>query len=820
MGSILKGSANNDELIVNTNTTEVIAGDGFDTVVFSGNYADYTFIPAYSSLKSYDSSGNTVGLYGVERLQFDDGIVDLSRTGDGEIQVNTATSGHQFSPDVAAFSDGGFIVVWASENSDGYSVNAQLFDANGNPSGDEFSVSGNLTAMATPSVAVSSEDAYVISDGFSAYIYDSDSEMTDTILGLDFVKAYTGDGFVAIHQRYTWGDVQDGVIEIIINSSIQSYDYIGNGNYIYFDTGYEHLNAKVFYGDLGFSSKVNTTDALLPNNPVAAELEDEGFVVVWQSRNLEGTISASIDGVDITLGLEGQDPSGYGIYAQRYDYEGNTVGAQFLINTYSDNDQTHPAVTGLNDGGFVVIWESYGQDGSLSGVYGQRYNVDGNVEGDEFKVSDYFSSHQDDPSVTALANGGFIVSWESFGQDGSGDGIFAKVYDANGNGLPTISLGEINDTAPILASFTMLNSVNENTATINETPLFFDAEIVSAAQASNAIYGENLSINSSEKLIKLTLNADIDKLNDASIKSIAAAGLDIGLDWSQFEIINYVDSSTQWFDSVSQTSNFFEVRQNITTGQLESVVVSSLDISSTPSLTLVDNITTDGTGEIDHPSILKVGEVYLNPIDGLDAVSITYGGGVVTNQGAGQFVQATKSIEVNTSPIDAIISTDNNSVLANTNIEAYKGGIDQSISTEVNKSGGVWFHQSVDISEVKLSDADVYSFYTSINISDAIDILRHIVDIKTLTPGSASYHAADVNNDGNINISDAIDVLRHIVNIKPIDTFDLLDTNGDRVTQFNANVSADAPTWTIVANGDVNMSGSFNEAYVAQVDIA
>jgi len=834
-GGIVNGNSDDNQLIVNADTTNVFAGDGFDTAIFSGNYADYTFIPAYSSLKSYDSTESLTNINGVERLQFDDGIVDLILTGSGEMQVNTTTSSHQFSPNTAAFSDGGFVVVWASKNVDDYSVNAQIFDSNGDPSGSELIIATGLTKdQATPSVAVSSEDSYAISYGEKnnglIKIYNN-SNFSDAV-GYTFegdIKEFGNDGFVALKDSYqiTYYDSSLNAVGTHGSSAIDyGYNYIGNDNYIFFgdqSSGTDltafvkgtHLNTSVFQINT-YSMESYGADS---THPVAAGLTDEGFVVVWQSRNLDtldGSISATVDDVkvDVTIGLNNQDLSGYGIYAQRYDYDANPVGTQFLINTYSDNHQTHPDIVGLSDGGFVVVWESYAQDGSLSGIYGQRYDVDGNVEGGEFKVSNYYSSHQDDPSVTALANGGFVVSWESFGQDGSGDGIFAKVYDADGNPLPTMSLGEINDTAPMLASFTMLNNVNENTSTINEAPLYFDTEIVSAYQASNAIYGENLSTNPSEKLIKLTLNADITKLTDDSINSIAATGLDIGLDWGEFEVVNYTGGSNQWFDSKNNTNNFFNVRKDISTEKLESVVVSSLDVSSASSLTLVDSIETNAAGQDDHPSVLNLGDIYLNPINTIDSATITYGGGVVTNQGDGQFVQATKSMVVDTSPVDVVISTGNNKLLVNTNLDAYKDGLSQNVSTPVTDSGEMWFHQSVNIDEVKTSDADVYNFDTSINISDAIDVLRHIVDLESFTPGSVGYHAADVNNDGNINISDAIDILRHIVNLEAIDTFDILDMDGSRVTQFDANVSADVPTWTIVANGDVNASGEFASDYV------
>jgi len=132
-------------------------------------------------------------------------------------------------------------------------------------------------------------------------------------------------------------------------------------------------------------------------------------------------------------------------------------------------------------------------------------------------------------------------------------------------------------------------------------------------------------------------------------------------------------------------------------------------------------------------------------------------------------------------------------------------------------AGEIIIENTVSFDEVKLSVPSAYDF--DINISDAIDVLRHIVNLETLT-GNA-FHAADTDNNGSVNISDAIDVLRHIVNLETIDTFDLIDSSGNRVSELDANASGDAPTWTLVANGNVDMSGSgFDSAYVTTLDIA
>jgi hypothetical protein len=52
-----------------------------------------------------------------------------------------------------------------------------------------------------------------------------------------------------------------------------------------------------------------------------------------------------------------------------------------------------------------------------------------------------------------------------------------------------------------------------------------------------------------------------------------------------------------------------------------------------------------------------------------------------------------------------------------------------------------------------------------------------------------------------------------------INTFDLIDnTTGNVVTSLNVD-SINVGQWSIVANGDVNMSGEFNENYTVSVDI-
>jgi hypothetical protein len=62
------------------------------------------------------------------------------------------------------------------------------------------------------------------------------------------------------------------------------------------------------------------------------------------------------------------------------------------------------------DGDFVVTWSSHGQDGSYFGVYAQRYNAAGVKQGGEFRVNTTTAGNQLFSQVAMDANGDFVVT--------------------------------------------------------------------------------------------------------------------------------------------------------------------------------------------------------------------------------------------------------------------------------------------------------------------------------------------------------------------------------------------------------------------------
>jgi hypothetical protein len=160
-------------------------------------------------------------------------------------------------------------------------------------------------------------------------------------------------------------------------------------------------------------------------------LADGGFVVVWQS------LDPNADG------------SGYAVRAQRYDAQGVAVGAETLINNAVAGDQTWPRVASLASGGYVVTWDTGDttQDGSGTAIKARLFDASGAAVGDEFRVNTQGLMDQKQANVVGLADGGFVIAWQTSdpAQDGAGGAIKAQRFDAAG--VPVGAEFRINTTA-------------------------------------------------------------------------------------------------------------------------------------------------------------------------------------------------------------------------------------------------------------------------------------------------------------------------------------------------------------------------------------
>jgi hypothetical protein len=386
-------------------------GAGTDTSWYSGNLAGYSFASIGGRLvvrdtTPVDGSDGKDNLSQIETLQFGNGQLSITAS---EFRVNNYTTNDQVYPSITALADGSFVVSWSSISQDGssYGIYAQRYNAAGQTVGSEFRVNTFTTDSQNNSkITALADGGFVVSwtsngqDGSSNGIYAQRYDMNSQTAGSEFrVNAYT----TSAQYSPSIMALADG--GFVVSWSSNGQDGSSGGIYA---QGYDAV------GQASWSEfRINTYTTSDQFAPSITALADGGFVVSWSSN--------------------GQDGSSGGIYAQRYDMNGQTMGsAEFQVNTYTTNIQGSPTITALAAGGFVVSWESYGQDGSGYGIYAQRYDAAGVTAGSEFRVNTYTTGAQSTPTITALVDGGFVVSWESYGQDGSGYGIYAQRYDAAG----------------------------------------------------------------------------------------------------------------------------------------------------------------------------------------------------------------------------------------------------------------------------------------------------------------------------------------------------------------------------------------------------
>jgi hypothetical protein len=366
-----------------------------------------------------------------------------------EILVNSATFGIQNGPQIAALSNGGFVVTWddssqgvggAGADTDGLAVKAQVFAAGGTPVGTEIRVnSATAGDQYNPLITALSNGGFVVT-------------WTDTSQGVGGTGGDTSSTAMKA-QVFAAGGAPVGP-EILVNSATvgdqdrQQITALSNGGFVVTwedfskgvggtggDTSGEAVKAQVFAAGgapVGSEILVNSATASDQFAPQITALSSGGFVVAWHD-----------DGNGV--GGAGGDSSKEAVKAQVFKADGTRIGPEILVNTATEGAQDSPQIIALSNGGFVVTWEDFSQgvggaggDTDGAAVKAQEFASDGTPVGAEILVNSATAGDQEAPQITALANGGFAVAWDDHslgvggaGGDASGSAVKAQVFGFN-----------------------------------------------------------------------------------------------------------------------------------------------------------------------------------------------------------------------------------------------------------------------------------------------------------------------------------------------------------------------------------------------------
>jgi hypothetical protein len=423
-----------------------------------GSY-DVTNLNSLTGYSYYVTASNISGTSG------NSSSTNLSTTLRGEFRLNSYTTGGQRGHSLAMDTDGNFVVTWTSPQDPGGSdgIYARRFNSYGNPLGPEFRVNTYTTGIQnSASVAMDTDGDFVVSwssdgqDGSGYGIYAQKYNNTGTPVGGEFkVSTFTPgsqDG-----SSIAMDNTGDFVISW--TSAVQDPD------------GSAGIYAQRFNnaGPAGTEFRVNTFTAGLQNGGSVAMDNSGNFIIGWSTAgqdgdstgifakryNNTGTALAAEFGVTtftanqqhtnrvamdsagnsiFTWRSNGQDGSIYGVYGQRYNNSGIRVGTEFQANTQTAGNQYANSATLTPNGDFIVAWssENGSQDGSSSGTYAQRFNASASKVGPEFRVNTYTTDFQEGTAIASDSAGNFVIIWRSDGQDGSGAGIYGKSYKSDG----------------------------------------------------------------------------------------------------------------------------------------------------------------------------------------------------------------------------------------------------------------------------------------------------------------------------------------------------------------------------------------------------
>ena len=450
--------------------------------------ADGDFIVVWESLQDNPQStvDNSWGIYAQRYVRSEElgqeAWYGVNGELGGEFRINDTLAGDQRFPGVAMDDTGDYVVVWSGQGtdasrlvSDSQGVFLRSFTKTADDAGPTVT---NIANMLTASTGQTILDGVVLDENVTMLLLNmsealsieggmngrtsvlnpqnwqltKDGEVLGGVIRSIELGGNRDDGFNTLSGKYEIKVTFDadptttaidslGQGEYVLTMKDRVEDLFGNrldGNLDGTPGGNFNLNFSVYLGlpssggpggpgtpsSEAEDDRINLNNQNDQNNPVVASNASGDYVVVWT------TYAATQGGTTLQANT----------IAQRFDRYGQKRGGEFLVNTYLAGDQSQPDVAMDDFGNFVVVWAGMGEE-DTAGIYARRFDAYGNaLDDEEFCVNVYRPGTQSEPQVAMDADGDFVISWTSFGQDGDTDGVYARRY--NFNGLPQGNSGE------------------------------------------------------------------------------------------------------------------------------------------------------------------------------------------------------------------------------------------------------------------------------------------------------------------------------------------------------------------------------------------
>ncbi|WP_299939030.1 Ig-like domain-containing protein [uncultured Pelagimonas sp.] len=226
------------------------------------------------------------------------------------------------------------------------------------------------------------------------------------------------------------------------------------------------------------------------------------------------------------------------VHTQVLDSLGAPIGAPFDPDTSNTFSERVPSVLVNDDGSFVVAWSSSGQDGSGYGVYARGFAADGTPTTGVTLINQTTINSQIHQTLAPTADGGFVAVWSNFS--------VATGYDVVGRRFDE-TLTPLTDEFEVSgeiagAQFSEGAWSHEATITLSDGRIVTGYHNDAASIQIAMINPENLASSQEDETFDIGLAADLGDTDGSETLSVTLTGFPAGATFN----LGQLDGAGDW----------------------------------------------------------------------------------------------------------------------------------------------------------------------------------------------------------------------------------------------------------------------------------
>jgi len=333
-----------------------------------------------------------------------------------------------FHAEIVHGESGNFIVAWADKRTGDYRVYSQVLDGSGNPLGrnEPMALYWQSERQVDVAIAICNDDRVLAA-------WEEGPSSSDNIRGtvIDFQGKPLSDSYVISDDE---------------GSAIQQYpnvDCNAAGMFASVWIDQRSSDYRPYFQLFGEDGSPVGDNVLLSDSTV---------------DNIQ-TPCVAIDGIGRSIALWNQSGT---VVGRALNASGAPVAPPFVVNDVPAYGWPNHDLAIKEDGTCIISWSAATYtDESLNGIYAQRFEMNGNSLGGKFMVNDCLERIEYNPTIDLRTDGGFAVGWYG-SESNDSSGVFFRIFDADDQPLtgdiliessseddrdykPCISLDELNN---------------------------------------------------------------------------------------------------------------------------------------------------------------------------------------------------------------------------------------------------------------------------------------------------------------------------------------------------------------------------------------